>query len=77
VGHKAVLDAVVKRKIPSPYRDSNLLTIQPVDQSYTAELTRLLPNSVHLIHTHTHTHTHTHIYICIHRDLGTLMFVCS
>jgi hypothetical protein len=34
VGSRAVLDAVVKRKIPSPRRESNPRTpiIQPVDQ---------------------------------------------
>jgi hypothetical protein len=30
MGPRAGLDAVVKRKIPSPFRDSNLLMIQPV-----------------------------------------------
>jgi hypothetical protein len=40
VGPRAVLDAVVKRKIPSPRRESNPRTpiIQPVAQRYTAEL---------------------------------------
>jgi hypothetical protein len=34
---RAVLDAVVKRKIPSPLRESNLRTptVQPVAQGYT------------------------------------------
>jgi hypothetical protein len=34
---KAVLDTVVKRKIPSPSRESNLRTpiVQPVAQRYT------------------------------------------
>jgi hypothetical protein len=32
---RACLDAVVRRKIPSPYRDSNPPSIQPVDQRYT------------------------------------------
>jgi hypothetical protein len=41
VGLKAGLDAVVKRKIPSPYRASNTPIIQPVAQRYTTELTRL------------------------------------
>jgi hypothetical protein len=37
VGPRAVLDAVVKRKIPIPHRESNPRTpiIQPVDQLYT------------------------------------------
>jgi hypothetical protein len=37
VGPRAVLDAVVKRKIPSPNRESNPRTpvIQPVAQRYT------------------------------------------
>jgi hypothetical protein len=42
VGPRAGLDAVVKRKIPSHYRDSNLPIIQPVAQRYTTELSRLL-----------------------------------
>jgi hypothetical protein len=37
VDPRAVLDAVVKRKIPSPLRESNLRTpiFQPVAQLYT------------------------------------------
>jgi hypothetical protein len=37
VGLRAVLDAVLKRKIPSPFRESNPRTpvIQPVAQRYT------------------------------------------
>jgi hypothetical protein len=37
VGPRAVLDAVVKRKIPSPRRKSNpkILVVQPVAQRYT------------------------------------------
>jgi hypothetical protein len=37
VGPRAILDAVVKRKIPSPRRESNLRTpiVQPVTQRYT------------------------------------------
>jgi hypothetical protein len=37
VGPRAVLDAVVKRKIPSPRRESNprTLIVQPVAQRYT------------------------------------------
>jgi hypothetical protein len=37
VGPRAVLDAVVKRKIPSPRRESNSRTpiVQPVAQRYT------------------------------------------
>jgi hypothetical protein len=34
VGPRAVLDAVVKRKIPSPCQDSNPI-VQPVASSYT------------------------------------------
>jgi hypothetical protein len=41
VGPRADLDAVVKRKIPSPYLDLNPPNIQPVTQSYTTELSRL------------------------------------
>jgi hypothetical protein len=37
VGPRASLDAVVKRKIPSPYRDSNPQIIQPVAQRHTTE----------------------------------------
>jgi hypothetical protein len=42
VGPRTVLDAEVKRKIPSPRRESNPLTpiVQPVAQRYT-ELSRL------------------------------------
>jgi hypothetical protein len=38
-GSRAVLDAVKKRRIPSPRRESNTRTpiIQPVAQSYTTE----------------------------------------
>jgi hypothetical protein len=37
VGPRAVLDAVVKRKIPSPHRESNprIPIVQPVPQHYT------------------------------------------
>jgi hypothetical protein len=37
VGRRAVLDAVAKRKIPSPLRESNPRTpiVQPVAQRYT------------------------------------------
>jgi hypothetical protein len=37
VGPRAVLDVVVKRKIPSPRRESNIRTpiVQPVAQGYT------------------------------------------
>jgi hypothetical protein len=38
VGPRAGLDAVVKRKILSPYRDSNPPIIQPVAQFYITEL---------------------------------------
>jgi hypothetical protein len=42
VGSRADLVAVAKRKIPSPRWDSNPPIIQPVAQSYTTELSRLL-----------------------------------
>jgi hypothetical protein len=44
VGPRAVLNAVVKRKIPSPSRESKPRTpiFQPVAQRYTTELSRLL-----------------------------------
>jgi hypothetical protein len=44
VDPRAVLDAAVKRKIPSARRESNPRTpiIQPVSQRYTAEVSRLL-----------------------------------
>jgi hypothetical protein len=42
VGPRAGLDSVVKRKIPSPCRESNPAIIQPVAQRYTTELYRLL-----------------------------------
>jgi hypothetical protein len=47
VGPRAVLDAVVKRKIPSPRRDSNprTLIIQFVAQRHTSELSRPVPRS--------------------------------
>jgi hypothetical protein len=37
VDPRAILDAVVKRKIPSPWQESNprIPIIQPVDQGYT------------------------------------------
>jgi hypothetical protein len=38
VGPRAGLDAVVKRKIPSLYRDSNSLIIQTIAQPYITEL---------------------------------------
>jgi hypothetical protein len=41
VGSRAIMDAVVKRKIPSPYRDSNPPIIQPVAQRYTTGLSRI------------------------------------
>jgi hypothetical protein len=52
VGSRANLDAVVSRKIPSPYQDSNLLIIQPVAQCYTSQLFHL-HLCVLLLHTHT------------------------
>jgi hypothetical protein len=42
VSPKAVLDAVAKRKIPSPCRDFEPPVIQPVAQRYTTELSWLL-----------------------------------
>jgi hypothetical protein len=42
VGHRAGLDAVVKRKILSPCRESNPPIIQPVAHRYTTELSRIL-----------------------------------
>jgi hypothetical protein len=42
VGPRASLDTVEKRKIPSPYRDSNPTFIQPVAQRYTTELSRIV-----------------------------------
>jgi hypothetical protein len=44
-GPRAVLDAVVKRKIPSPRRESNPRTpiVQPVAQRYTKRFT-LVPS---------------------------------
>jgi hypothetical protein len=43
MGPRAVLDAVVKRKIPSLRRESNLGTpiVQPVAHPYSTELSRL------------------------------------
>jgi hypothetical protein len=45
---RAVLEAVVKRKIPSPRWESNPRTpiIQPVAQRYTAELSRRIPSYI-------------------------------
>jgi hypothetical protein len=46
VAPRAVLDAVVKRKIPNPRRESNLRTpiVQPVAQRYTDwDITALPP----------------------------------
>jgi hypothetical protein len=44
VGPRAVLDAVVNRKIPSPRRETKPRTpiIQPVAQRYTTELPRFI-----------------------------------
>jgi hypothetical protein len=43
MGLRASLDAVVKKKIPSPYRDSNSPSSrQTIAQRYTTELSRLL-----------------------------------
>jgi hypothetical protein len=46
VGPRADLDAVGKRKIPSPCRDSNPLIIKPVAQRYTTELLQLLKSNI-------------------------------
>jgi hypothetical protein len=49
VGPRAIVDAVVKRKIPSPRRESNPRTpiVQPVAQRYTDwAVTALLLRSV-------------------------------
>jgi hypothetical protein len=47
VGPRAILDAVVKRKIPSPRRESNPRTtiVQPVAQRYTNGAITALSNS--------------------------------
>jgi hypothetical protein len=42
MGPRAGLDAVVNRKIPSPYRDLNPRSSLPVAQRYTTELTQFL-----------------------------------
>jgi hypothetical protein len=42
VGPSAGLDSVVWRKIPRLYRDKNPPIIQPIAESYTTELSRLL-----------------------------------
>jgi hypothetical protein len=44
MGPRAVLDVVVKRKIPSPHQESNTRTliVQPISQHYTTELSWLL-----------------------------------
>jgi hypothetical protein len=51
VGPRAVLDAVVKRKIPSPRRESNPRTpiVQPVAQRYTDWVTTAPSNEVKYI----------------------------
>jgi hypothetical protein len=54
VGPRVVLDAVVKRKIPSPRWESNPRTpiVQPVAQRYTTELSRLIQEEyVHFVNT--------------------------
>jgi hypothetical protein len=45
---RAALDAVVKRKIPGPLRESNprIPIVQPADQRYTIELSRLLSGNI-------------------------------
>jgi hypothetical protein len=50
VGPRAILDAVVKRKIPTPRRESNPKTpiVQPVAQRHT-ELSRLLKFTLDII----------------------------
>jgi hypothetical protein len=47
VGPRAVLEAVVKRKIPSPRWESNTRTpiVQPVSQRYTYWVITALPSS--------------------------------
>jgi hypothetical protein len=40
---------MVKRKIPSPCRDSNPSIIQPIAQRYTAELSQLPSNIIRVI----------------------------
>jgi hypothetical protein len=54
VGSRAGLDAVVKRKIPSPYWNWNPPIIQPVAQRYTTELFRLLIFYIYIIYIYTH-----------------------
>jgi hypothetical protein len=48
VGPRAVLNTVVKRKIPGPRRESNPRTpvVQPVAQRYKWNLTSILDNSM-------------------------------
>jgi hypothetical protein len=48
MGSRAILDAAVKRKIPSAHRESNPRTpiVQPVAQRYMVQLSRLLQNLV-------------------------------
>jgi hypothetical protein len=42
MGPRAVLDAVVKRKIPSPCQGLEPTIVQPIAKRYTTELSRLL-----------------------------------
>jgi hypothetical protein len=44
VGPRAGLEAMVKRKIPIPCRELEHLTIQPLAQRYTTELSFILGN---------------------------------
>jgi hypothetical protein len=67
VGTRAVLETVVKRKIPSPRRESNprTPTVQPVAQrytdcTYTYKRIQICESKLGSLYTHTHTHTHTH-----------------
>jgi hypothetical protein len=46
VGPRAGLNAVMKRKIPTPYQNSNPPIIQPVAQRYTTDLSRLPDSKV-------------------------------
>jgi hypothetical protein len=62
VGLRAGLDAVMKRKIPNPYRDSNPPIIQPVAQRYTTE-TSQLPSSQRGVKLFKRTYSHCESHI--------------
>jgi hypothetical protein len=49
VGPRAGLDSVVRKKIPSPYRDSNPPIIKPVAQCYVTELPQLLSSIIRIV----------------------------